>query len=199
MTQDDRKDFKPWVVAIVYNEQQGVCAKCGNPLKSKYHRHHKNGDHADNSLENLELHCTACHSGEAYITYLNQKKQALGNVEALVHKITKGEISGSAAERGVEAIKLQLSLIEQCYPTELEDLPVEIRTRNYLVGSGILIKEYEKGVRKGVNMGIHIQLDALLPHIVKSIQLEELVKKLLPKPNVKVDKDARGKRKSKSN
>ena len=180
MTQETRKDFEPWKVSIVYNLQEGLCKKCGKPLGKKFHRHHKNGDHGDNSIDNLELHCPACHSGEAYTTYIEQKKQALGNVGALVDKTIKGEVSGAAAERALEAIKLQLSLIEQVYPTELEDIPVEIRVKNYLVGSGILLKEYERGVRKGVNMGVNIQLEALLPIAIKAKQLEEVIKKLVP-------------------
>jgi cytochrome c553 len=178
MTQETRKDFKAWATAIVYNVQQGSCFKCGKPLGKRFHKHHKNGDHSDNSVENLELLCASCHAGEAYKTHIEQKKQALGNVEALIDKAIKGEVSGAATEKAIEAIKLQLSLIEQCYPSELEELPPEIRTRNYLVGSGLLLKEYEKGIRKGVNMGVNIQIETLLPYILKSLQLEGLIKKL---------------------
>ena len=181
MTQETRKDFKPWAISIVYDLQMGSCFKCGKPLGKHFHKHHKNGDHSDNSIENLELHCPSCHSGEAYKTHIAQKKLALGNVEALIDKSIKGEVSGAAAEKAIEAIKLQLSLIEQCYPAELEELPVEIRTRNYLMGSGLLLKEYEKGVREGIKMGVAIEIESVLPYIIKTIQLERLLNKLMPK------------------
>lgn len=182
MTQETRKDFEPWKVATAYNVQEGLCFKCGKPLGEKYHRHHVDGDHSNNEVSNLELHCASCHGGEAYTTHINQKKMALGNVEAIIEKSIKGEISGAGTEKAIEAIKLQLRLIGQCYPTELEELPPEIRTRNYLVGSGILLKEYEKGVKKGYNMGVSAQLETILPYVLKSVQLENTLKKLLLKP-----------------
>ena len=181
MTQEDRKDFSQWQVAIAYNLAEGLCKKCGKPLGKYFHRHHIDGDHSNNGTENLELYCASCHAGEAYKTHIAQKKLALGNVEALIDKSIKGEVSGAAAEKAIEAIKLQLSLIEQCYPAELEELPVEIRTRNYLMGSGLLLKEYEKGVREGIKMGVAIEIESVLPYIIKTIQLERLLNKLMPK------------------
>jgi len=178
MPQETRKDFDPWKVAIVYNVQEGLCKKCGKPLGDKFHRHHLNGKHEDNSVENLELLCAICHGGEAYKTYIKQKKAVLDDVSHIIEK----EASGSVKQVELESVKLKLRLIEQCYPTDLENLPPEIRTRNYLVGSGILLKEYEKGVRKGVNMGVNIQLETLLPFILKSMKLEDLVRKLMPIP-----------------
>lgn len=173
-----RKDFEQWKISIVYNACEGLCFKCGKPLSKKFHRHHIDGDHSNNSIENLKLYCAVCHGGEAYTTYIKQKKEVIGEVGALVQALVKKEISGSGGQVAYEALKLKLSLIEQCYPTELEGVPVDIRVRNYLVGSGILLKEYEKGVREGMNKGIGVNIEALLPIILKNIQLETKTKQL---------------------
>ena len=183
MTQETRKDFQPWKVATVYNVQEGIC-KCGKPLGDKFHRHHIDGNHSNNEIANLELMCAQCHGGEGYSTYIKQKEAVLGEVSHLIEK----EASGSVKQVELEAIKLKLRLIEQCYPPGLEDLPPEIRTRNYLVGSGILIKEYEKGVSKGVGMGVNIQLEKLLPILMRNIQLEGALKKFMT-VSKGVDKD----------
>lgn len=145
-----RKSFEPWKVSIVHNMQEGICRKCGRPLGKKFHRHHKDGDNSNNSLDNLELYCASCHGGEAYTTHIKQKKAIIGNIGLLIEGLNNKTISGSAGQVELESIKLKLKLIEQCYPHDLEELPVEIRVKNYLVGSGLLLKEYEKGYREGM-------------------------------------------------
>lgn len=145
-----RKDFEQWKVSMAYNLQEGLCIKCGNPLGKKFHRHHKDGHNSNNSLENLELHCAVCHGGEAYTTHIKQKKGVMGELSVLIRGLNKKEVSGSAGQVELEAIKLKLKLIEQVYPDNLESLPADIRVRNYLIGSGLLLKEYENGFREGM-------------------------------------------------
>lgn len=147
----ERKNFEPWKVALVYRRQDGVCAKLGclNPLEGGFHRHHKDGNPSNDSIENLELYCPICHGGEAYRTLIEQKKQALGQVEAMIQMSLEGKLSGAAADKLLDAIRLQLSLSRQVYGTGVEEPPAEIRAEGYLASSGILIKEYEKGFRDG--------------------------------------------------
>jgi len=175
-----RKDFEPWKVATVYNLQEGICFKCGKPLGKKFHRHHKDGDNSNNSIDNLELHCASCHGGEAYVTHIKQKKAIIGNIGALIKGLNEKTISGSAGQVELESIKLKLKLIEQCYPHDLEELPIEIRVKNYLVGSGLLLKEYEKGYKEGMlhtNEAIAIQLFKLMVANKESAALIQLLSK----------------------
>jgi len=170
-----RKDFEQWKISMVYNLQEGICLKCGRPLGRKFHRHHKDGNNSNNSLENIELHCAICHGGEAYKTHIKQKKLVLGDIGALIQGLNEKTISGSAGQVELESIKLKLKLIEQVYPDDLEGLPVEIRVKNYLIGSGLLLKAHEKGYREGmlqVNENLAAQILKLM---IKSKQLEEAI------------------------
>lgn len=182
---DKRKNFEPWKVAIVYNLQEGTCFKCGRPLGKKFHRHHKNGNNTNNSLDNLELHCASCHGGEAYTTHIKQKKAVIGNIGALIEGLNEKTISGSAGQVELESIKLKLKLIEQCYPHDLEELPVEIRVKNYLVGSGILLKEYEKGFREGMLHASEAVASQLLKLMVANSESTKLIQLLSKKVKVK--------------
>ena len=53
--QEDRKDFKPYQVELVFRKQDGICAKCGRTLYKGFIRDHEDGDHSNNSIENLML------------------------------------------------------------------------------------------------------------------------------------------------
>jgi hypothetical protein len=78
----------------IFREQRGSCNRCGLKewlgQKITLEIEHKNGDHYDNSRENLELLCPNCHSlldnGEySYILKVkdNQEKTTLGDISAL--------------------------------------------------------------------------------------------------------------------
>jgi len=175
-----RKDFAKWAIELVYRKQDGACIKCGKPLGSRFHRHHKNKNPADNSVENLELHCVGCHGGEQYQTLVEKKKQALKDVEGAIQLSLSGKLSGAAADKLLDAIKLGLSLSEQLYGGDLEKMPVAIRMENYLVSSGILLKEYEKGIKEGmliINQAIAGQMLKLMVATSESTKLIQLLSK----------------------
>ena len=182
-----RKDFEQWKVSTAYNVQEGLCKKCGSALGKKFHRHHIDGDNTNNSLENLELQCAICHGGEAYTTHIKQKKGIMGEITAMIKSLNSKEISGSAGQVELESIKLKLKLIEQVYPDRLEGLPVEIRVKNYMIGSGLLIKEYEKGFREGMlhsSEAIAAQiLKLMLANKEQSILIELLRKRVKKSEN----------------
>jgi len=58
---DDRRSFPRWKVEQVYIAQDEVCVRCGNSLEYGLHRHHKDGNPANNSIDNLELLCPECY------------------------------------------------------------------------------------------------------------------------------------------
>jgi len=170
-----RRDFEPWKIELVYRKQDGACIKCGKPLGNRFHRHHKDKDPSNNSIENLELHCVACHGGEQYQTLVEKKKQALKNVEGAIQLSLEGKLSGAAADKLLDAIKLGLSLSEQLYGGELEKVPVGIRMENYLVSSGILLKEYEKGYREGMLQVNENLAGQILKLMLKSREFQEAI------------------------
>jgi len=137
-----RKDFEPWKVEEVYRLQDGVCKKCGRPLVYGFHRHHTDGDPSNNSVENLTLFCSRCHDAKAYSTYISKKKKALKDIDAVIKKGVKGELSGTALDKLTDAVKLSLSLVDQIHGLDREKAPASVRMENYLVSSDILLKEY---------------------------------------------------------
>jgi len=70
---------------------------------------------------------------------------------------------------------LGLSLSEQLYGGELEKVPVGIRMENYLVSSGILLKEYEKGYREGMLQVNDNLAGQILKLMLKSKELEQVI------------------------
>lgn len=152
----ERKGFRQWQVELVYRKQDGVCIKCGNSLGHGFHRHHKDGDPANNAVANLTLLCGTCHGGEAFKTLVAKKTKALGDVEAAIQMGIEGKLSGAAMDKLLDAIKLGLSLVGQVYGKDIEKPPASIRMENYLVSSGLLLKEYERGVREGIQLGVNL-------------------------------------------
>ncbi len=45
--------------AIIFNILENKCKQCGN--KTKLHLHHKDYEHTNNKLDNVELLCKKCH------------------------------------------------------------------------------------------------------------------------------------------
>lgn len=182
-----RKDFEKWKVEMVYRKQDGICIKkgCGKSLSRGFERHHKDGNPANNEVSNLELHCVNCHRGEKYQTLVKKKKQALKDVEGAIQLSLSGKLSGAAADKLLDAIKLGLSLSEQIYGGDLEKMPVAIRMENYLVSSGLLLKEFERGFKEGMLHASEAMASQMLKLMVATRESTKLIELLSKRAKAK--------------
>lgn len=113
----ERKDFQEWKVSVVFMAQEGICAKCSNSLMLGFHRHHKNEDPTDISLENLELHCPECHRAtlkgpkkRRWLAHRRYEKKIFLQLNELITSSLGGKMSGATAERLMEAMSLGLKI-----------------------------------------------------------------------------------------
>ena len=153
----ERKDFPDWVVKQVYIEQDGVCTRCGGSLEKGFHRHHKDGNPANNSPENLELLCPDCHyitfKKEAYTAHKQLEEDLLHTLHAAIHKVANKELSGSALERIIMGISKALSLSRHL--RGLND-PMERLPELHMQEAHVKLYDYERGFEEGLKHGIEI-------------------------------------------
>jgi len=112
----ERRDFPQWKVDLVYIAQDGVCTRCGGTLAHGFHRHHKDGNPHNNSIDNLELLCAECHRatlGDKYKAHVEQEKRVLENLNKLIELGFEGKLSGANMERLLEAMTLSLKVSRQ--------------------------------------------------------------------------------------
>jgi len=147
--------------------QEGACLKCGRPLDGGFHRHHKDGDHANNSEDNLELLCPECHHGEKYshdkdanddaVNMLEQHKLVEREVfKGIQEMITAGmdkSLSGANMERIMDGYvkMLQISKREKGLD-DVEYPPTEIKI---MLSKGLAeekMNEYLRGIEDGIRM-----------------------------------------------
>jgi cytochrome c553 len=159
----ERRDFSPWVVDVVYAAQEGICAKanCGKSLSHGFHRHHKDGNPNNNSVENLELFCPECHGGEMFQTLRAKKIALLGQLQSAIDSAIQAKMSGTSMEKILDGIKLALSLTEQTSGLAPELPPPTVQMTNYLISSGILVKEKERGIAEGIQIGLSTVNEAI--------------------------------------
>jgi len=180
----ERKDFKKWLVDIVYEQQQGMCKRCGRSLEQGFHKHHKDGDASNNSVENLELLCPECHGGEQYKTLQQQRVKHLQQIEDIIGLASSGEVSGAVVEKITELIKLGLSLENKIY-SDVELPPVNIRLQTNIAIQQMLLKEYQRGFEDGLKIGYNIlistlmgNVNAMMEQLPKDQSINELLKNL---------------------
>jgi len=154
MVDKERKNFSQTVIDDTYLEQGGMCGKCGKALQYGYHAHHKDGDHSNNSKENCQLLCQACHGGEKYATYLKQKEAVISDLETLIKNET---VSGATVDKKLDAIKLVLSLQGQIYNDAPLQPPIQQRMKDYEVVMQRGLEKFEEGFIEGLRKGIDIQ------------------------------------------
>jgi hypothetical protein len=180
----ERKDFKKWVTDIVYEQQQGLCAKCGRSLEQGFHKHHKDGNASNNSVENLELLCPECHGGEQYKTLQQQRIKHLQQIEDIIELASSGEVSGAVVEKITELIKLGLSLENKVY-NDVELPPINVRLQSNIAIQQLLLKEYQKGFEDGIKTAYNIlitsmmgNVNAMMEQLPKDESINELLKNL---------------------
>jgi hypothetical protein len=148
--QENRKNFKPWAVETVYNLQEGSCAKCDRPLILGYHKHHKNGNPLDNSIENLVLYCPRCHDSEKWNTLQSKKEAHIDELNSLIQKGIEGGIAGAVLDKLLDAIKLALSLERQVNESDMEQPPTSVKIQYSEAIAEFNLKEYVNGVKVGI-------------------------------------------------
>jgi hypothetical protein len=157
--QDTRRNFQEWKVDIVYRQQDGACPKCGSSLENGFHRHHEDGDHSNNSVTNLELHCAECHraevrSGEGLQAHRDQEELVLGKLNTLITQGLNKEISGAAMERLIDAMTLSLRVSRNVNEMDLgiERPPTSIVLARRLAESRAFQDIYREGLRDGMRI-----------------------------------------------
>jgi hypothetical protein len=151
----ERREFQRWKVEKVYIAQDGACIKCGNSLEHGFHRHHKDGNPSNNSIENLELLCPECHRatlGEAIIEHRKQEEKVLRDLNRLIDECFAGKISGSVVERMIEAITLSLKISRNLNKIDegIESPPASIALLKRMQETKILQEMYLEGFKDGV-------------------------------------------------
>jgi len=149
-----RKFFEDWKVTQVYLAQEGVCARCGASLEHGFHRHHKDGDPSNNSIDNLELLCPKCHMatlGRSLEEHREQERKVLDALNRLIEEIFQGKISGALADKAIDAIRLSLRVSRQINELDegLESPPASIMLVKRLQESKILMNTYLEGWKQG--------------------------------------------------
>ena len=152
---NERKAFPTWKVEQVYIAQDGVCSKCSNSLEHGFHRHHKDGNHANNKIDNLELLCAECHRatlGDALAEHKKQEERALSSLNKLLDECFAGKISGAVVERMIEAITLSLKVSRSLNKIDggIESPPASIALFKRMQETKVLQETYLEGFKDGV-------------------------------------------------
>jgi hypothetical protein len=151
----ERRDFPRWKVEQVYIAQDGVCARCGNSLEHGFHRHHRDGNPLNNSIENLELLCPECHRatlGDALIEHRKQEEKVLNYLNKLIDECFAGRMSGAVVERMIEAITLSLKVSRNLNKIDegIESPPASIVLLKRMQETRMLQEAYLEGFKDGV-------------------------------------------------
>ena len=150
-----RKDFPRWKVEQVYIAQDGVCVRCGNSLEHGFHRHHKDGNPLNNSIENLELLCPECHRatlGDAVAEHRKQEEKILNDLNRLIDECFAGRLSGAVVERLMEAMKISLKISKSLNKIDqgIESPPASIALLKRMQETRMLQEAYLEGFKEGV-------------------------------------------------
>lgn len=153
MPQDTRRDFDKWAVELVYKNQDGCCANCGNPLANGFIRDHVDGNHSNNTIGNLRLLCPRCDETEYHKTLFKQLEDSKRSVDTLIKRAAEDNISGAVLDKALDAIKLSLSLNNQIYGYDIEKPPAAIQAEQYIASSRILLEQWEEAYKLGIQKG----------------------------------------------
>jgi hypothetical protein len=176
MTDKERKNFSSQVLEDTFQEQGGMCGKCGKSLMYGYHAHHKDGNSNNNLKENCQLLCKACHGGEQYTTLQNQKQSIITDLDALIKKGVEGGLAGATIERLLDAIKLKLSLQGQLYDDPATEAPIESRMRDYQILMESKLEAFEQGFKEGLIKRTEIHIENGVDCSCDNDKLKKLVK-----------------------
>jgi len=170
MTQKTRKDFEEWKVHYVYMQQESRCANCGGTLDygmgtgKLFEKHHANGDHSNNSLENLELLCKPCHMATLakldkdykyrYDKYLDKRTEIFNQIVTLTEKAMNKELAGTVISSTIELISMEQKALAEEYSMNRGVFypPPSIKSMIYAKNMRNEIDAMKKGIEIGLSM-----------------------------------------------
>jgi hypothetical protein len=173
----NRQAFANWKVEAVYIKQDGACTRCGASLQHGFHRHHRDGNPANNTITNLELLCPSCHratAGEPLNNYTERLRWAVASLSRLVEKALEGEAAGNVCGVVKEAIILALK-----YERDLAGLaapespPPSIVLMKKMQEQRILDDLYLYAFKVGFENGVKAVLEKKSPRRSKKVVVDE--------------------------
>lgn len=151
----ERKNFSLADVRAVYEEQGGVCANedCHNPLKKGFQRHHKDGDHSNNSRDNLALLCDKCHHAKKGVLegHTAMELGLLEDLDKLRKQILEGKVSGSVSKEFLESVRQSIKI--SLYAHDLDTME-KLEEEEDLSDNEI----YQEGFREGLKSGVQLTI-----------------------------------------
>ncbi|MGB9855828.1 MAG: HNH endonuclease [Caldisericum exile] len=170
----ERRNFKKWVVDVVYENQSGLCIKCGRSLEAGLHKHHIDGDASNNSVENLQLLCPQCHRSEQWVTLQKQREKHLTQLDNLIDSAIAGEVNGAVIDKLVEAIKLSLSIENKLYG-DVELPPISVRLQSNMLIQEMLLKEYKRGFEEGIKTAYNTMIVGMMNSVPQNVDLDKML------------------------
>jgi len=152
----ERKNFSIRIIEEVFEEQGRCCFKCGLSLVGGFNVHHKDSDSSNDNKDNCVLLCARCHDSEKWNTLQIQQKEVLGELRQLVKKAVEGTIAGAVIDKTLDGINKVLNLQKQLYSDPLLEAPAISRIEYSEAIAEYNLKEYVRGVKEGVTIGLEI-------------------------------------------
>jgi hypothetical protein len=118
--------------------------------------HHKDGDRANNSEENLEFLCPPCHDAELWKTLKQQRERHIEEIGDIIQKGIEGEMNGSVIEKLLDALKMTLGLERSICGFSLLEPPAVARRRELEFIAQEKLSEYLRGFKEALSLGVEI-------------------------------------------
>lgn len=166
MSDVPRADFPKWIVELKFNEQEGICANCGNSLAWGYHKHHKDGNRSNNNLENLELHCPRCHRAKSpeeakkrYKAHEATLENEMVDLTRIIEGAFEGKLSGASIDKALETVIRRTSTSEKLmgYNEGIIPPPASFVLMRKMAEVEKVKDAYMAGIQEGIRMQLEAQ------------------------------------------
>ncbi len=160
MSQDTRESFKKWQIDLAYESQNGLCTHCGAGLEQTgFHAHHKDGDHANNATENLELWCPKSHfttfkGANPWDEHKKTEEKVLNAMLKVIDLFNDpaSKLSGATLEKFNDSMVMALKSSRYLYEIDYGrmQVPASIRMIRGMAETKALGDSYTQGYMQGV-------------------------------------------------